>query len=202
MPGRLILASTSPYRRRLLARLGLPFAIEPPLVDERLLDDEPPARRAARLADAKAQAVCERHPDDWVLGSDQVAECEGAILDKPGDAAGCRAQLRRARGRSVRFHTAVALRRLQPAASDAHLDLTVVRFRELEEREIARYVALDEPFDCAGGFRCERLGIVLFESVAARDPTALEGLPLIWVATALRRAGLDALAAGLSPAQR
>lgn len=201
MAATLLLASTSPYRRRLLERLGLPFAVESPQVDERALPGEGPAERALRLARAKAAAVAARHPKSLVLGSDQVADCDGTVLDKPGDATQCRRQLRLSSGRAVRFHTAAVLVRADPATAHEHLDLTVVRFRQLADPQIARYVELEAPFDCAGGFRCEGLGVALFESVETRDPTALVGLPLIWVAAVLRAAGLDPLtAAAIDPA--
>jgi len=122
------------------------------------------------------------------------------MLDKPGDAAGCRAQLRAESGRAVRFHTAAVLMRADPAWAQEHLDLTTVRFRALSDAEIARYVKLDAPHDCAGSFRSEGLGAALFESVATHDPTALVGLPLIWVAEALRACGLDPLMAVPAPA--
>jgi septum formation protein len=191
---RLILASTSPYRAALLKRLRIPFAVEAPGVEETSPDGEPSGARALRLAAAKAAAVAARHADAWVIGSDQVATCAGRILDKPGDAATCRAQLQAQSGREVEFHTAVVLARARPRASLEHVDVTRVRFRRLEPADIARYVELDRPFDCAGGFRSEGLGIALFESVETRDPTALVGLPLIWLAGALREAGLDPLA--------
>jgi septum formation protein len=193
MAATLLLASTSPYRRRLLERLGLPFAVEAPQVDETPAADELPAARALRLARLKAAAVSARHPGSLVLGSDQVADCGGLVLDKPGDAAGCRAQLRASSGRAVQFHTAVVLLRAEPPVVRDFIDQTTVRFRSLAEDEIARYVERDAPFDCAGGFRSEGLGVTLFESVETRDPTALVGLPLIWVADALRAAGLDPL---------
>ena len=195
MPARLILASTSPYRASLLARLGLPFASESPGIAEDALADEAPAARALRLAQAKAEAIAVGHPEDWVLGSDQVADCEGRVLGKPGDAAGCREQLRASSGRSVVFHTAVVLRRLLPSLTLSHVDRTTVRFRELDAPAIEAYIQRDRPFDCAGGFRAEGLGVALFASVESSDPTALIGLPMIWVATALRQAGLDPLAA-------
>ncbi len=193
MQAPLILASTSRYRAAQLQCLGLPFAIEAPGVDESPMEGEPPGVRAQRLALAKASAVSRRHPEAWVIGSDQVAECAGRIHDKPGDPGRACAQLRASSGRVVRFHTAVALSRARPATSREHVDLTVVQFRALSDDEIARYVARDQPFDCAGGFRCEGLGVALFESVETCDPSALVGLPLIWVAQALREAGLDPL---------
>lgn len=178
----------------------MPFAVESPQVDERIRAGEKPASRALRLARAKAAAVAARHPEALVLGSDQVADCGGQVLDKPGDAPGCRAQLRASSGRAVRFHTAAVLMRGVPAEAHEHLDLTTVHFRALTDREIALYVELEAPFDCAGGFRCEGLGVALFESVQTRDPTALIGLPLIWVAGALAASGLDPLTGGNFPA--
>jgi septum formation protein len=189
----LILASTSRYRAELLARLGLPFEAVAPGVDESPADGESPNARAMRLATAKATAVATRFPGAWVIGSDQVAELDGEILDKPGDAARCRAQLARESGRTVEFHTAVTLMRREPRRAFGHSDRTVVRFRKLSGEQIAGYVERDRPFDCAGGFRSEGLGAALFESVATRDPTALIGLPLVWLAGALRSAGLDPL---------
>lgn len=164
-------------------------------MDEAAIAGEAPAARALRLAHAKALAVSARHPDAWVLGSDQVADCGGRIHDKPGDAERCREQLRASSGRAVEFHTAVVLRRHRPDASHEHVDRTVVRFRPLSDEEIARYVLRDRPFDCAGGFRCEGLGVALFDAVETSDPSALVGLPLIWVAKALRSVGIDPLAA-------
>jgi septum formation protein len=194
MVPRLYLASTSRYRALLLERLGLPFSIEAPGVDESHQDGEEPAARALRLARAKANAVLERHPGSWVIGSDQVAVAGRRLLDKPGDASGCREQLRASRGRSVHFHTAVVLLGADPGPAREHVDRTVVRFRKLTEREIARYVEIEKPFDCAGGFRSEGLGVALMKSIKSQDPTALVGLPLIWLAAALASAGLDPLA--------
>ena len=193
IPSQLYLASTSPYRKALLHRLGLPFGTEAPAVAEDVLRDEAPAARAIRLALAKARAVAGRHPQDWVLGSDQVADCDGRLLDKPGTAENCRRQLLACSGRAARFHTAAVLLRQDTATVYQHVDCTVVHFRKLAAAEVARYVELERPFDCAGGFRCEGLGVTLFDSVESRDPTALVGLPLIWLAGALRLAGLDAL---------
>jgi len=190
----LFLASTSRYRATLLERLGLPFAVEAPGVDEAECQDETPPARALRLAHAKAVAVSKRHPGAWVIGSDQVAVCGEHILDKPGDGERCREQLAAESGQAVVFHTAVVLLRAEPPSVAEHVDLTTVHFRTLTPLEIARYVELDRPFDCAGGFRSEGLGIALFESLQTRDPAALVGLPLIWLAGALRAAGLDPFA--------
>lgn len=191
----LILASTSAYRATLLKRLGLAFRVVAPGVTEALVAGEAPAVRASRLALAKASAIAATHPQAFVLGSDQVADRDGLILEKPGDEERCRGQLAACSGRVVTFFTAVALMRGQPAFLSQYVDRTIVRFRSLADAEIARYVQLDRPFDCAGGFRCEGLGITLFTGVDSSDPTALVGLPLIWVSSALRQVGLDPLAA-------
>ncbi|HEU5468053.1 MAG TPA: Maf family nucleotide pyrophosphatase [Steroidobacteraceae bacterium] len=194
MPPTLILASTSRYRAALLDRLRIPFTTVAPGVDESPLPGELPRSRAARLAAAKAAAVAARHPGSWVVGSDQVADLAGRVLGKPGDAAACRAQLAAESGQVVEFHTAVTLLRSDPGAAYRHVDRTAVRFRILTAAEIARYVEIDRPYDCAGGFRSEGLGAFLFESLETADPAALVGLPLIWLAGALRAAGLDPLA--------
>ena len=194
MAPRLLLASTSRYRALLLERLGLPFGVQAPEVDESSLPREKPAARALRLALAKAQAVGALHPEACIIGSDQVAVLGRRILDKPGDAARNREQLQASSGKRVAFHTAVAVVGPGADAAQSHVDLTKVNFRMLTEREISRYVEIERPFDCAGGFRSEGLGVALFESIETRDPTALVGLPLVWLAGALRAAGLDALA--------
>ena len=185
----LILASTSPYRRTLLERLGLPFTAVAPEVPEDPLAGELPPDRALRLSIAKAQAVAARYPHSVIIGSDQVASDGHKVLGKPGDASRCRAQLLGASGSSVRFHTGCALIGLDASIRLVHLDTTTVFFRALGEQEIDRYVEREQPFDCAGGFRAEGLGISLFESIESIDPTALIGLPLIWLAGGLRRAG-------------
>jgi len=190
----LVLASSSRYRADLLGRLGLSFETVAPGVDESPRDGESPRGQALRLAKAKAEAVALRYPGSWVIGSDQVADLGGRILGKPGDAARCRAQLGAESGNVVEFHTAAVLMRHESRSAFEHVDRTAVRFRRLTAAEIARYVELDRPFDCAGGFRSEGLGAALFESMETRDPAALVGLPLIWLAGALRAAGLDPLA--------
>ncbi|MBS0375092.1 MAG: septum formation protein Maf [Proteobacteria bacterium] len=191
-PPALILASTSRYRRELLGRLGLDFEVEAPGVDEAALPGEAPAALAARLALAKAAAVAARHPGAVVIGSDQVAECAGRALGKPGTPAQAVRQLTDASGQVVIFHTAVAVAR-PGAAPETHTDRTRVRFRTLPRAEIERYVERDAPLDCAGSFRSEGLGVALFEAIETVDPTALVGLPLIWLAGALGRAGLSVL---------
>jgi septum formation protein len=185
----LILASRSPYRRELLARLALPFEIVAPGVSEAHVAGESPADRALRLALQKAQAVAQHHPEAVVIGSDQVAACGQEVLDKPGDAARCRAQLTTLSGKSARFYTGCVVLGLDTGVQQAHVDTTTVVFRPLSADEIERYVANEQPFDCAGGFKAEASGIALFECIESQDPTALIGLPLIWLAGALRAAG-------------
>lgn len=184
---RLILASTSPYRRELLARLRLPFETVRPEVDETPLPDEAPPQIAHRLAAAKAAAVARLEPDAWVIGSDQVAELDGRPLGKPGGRDAAIAQLSAMSGRSVRFLTGLSLRHGDTALHA--LDVTRVRFRVLQAGEIARYVDAEQPFDCAGSFKSEGLGIALFDAIESQDPTALIGLPLIATAGLLRQAG-------------
>jgi septum formation protein len=184
----LILASTSPYRRELLARLGVAFSVRAPEVSEAPVPGESPVDRALRLALAKAQAVAGREAGAVVIGSDQVAASGDLVLGKPGDAAGARAQLASLSGRTARYYTACAV--LGPDGVHlAHIDTTTVIFRHLGAAEIARYVEVERPLDCAGSFKVEALGISLCEGVESHDPTALIGLPLIWLAGALRQAG-------------
>ena len=185
---RLILASTSPYRRELLQRLRLPFKTARPQADETPLPGESPAALAARLAQLKAHVVAADEPTAWVIGSDQVAELDGDPLGKPGHRQAAIAQLGAMSGREVHFHTVVALAQHDQAVQAA-LDVTTVRFRPLSPAEIERYVDAEQPFDCAGSFKAEALGITLFESIHSTDPTALVGLPLIATARLLRQAG-------------
>lgn len=187
---RLVLASTSPYRRELLARLRLPFDVARPGTDETPLPGEAPAALAQRLATAKAAAVAATEPDAWVLGSDQVAELDGAPLGKPGSRARALSQLQSMSGRAIAFRTGVCLAHADGRSSTV-LDTTTVRFRELTDDEIARYVDAEQPFDSAGSFKSEGLGIALFEAIESQDPTALIGLPLIATAQLLRDAGFQ-----------
>jgi septum formation protein len=189
----LLLASTSPYRRQLLTRLGLPFEVAAPDVDETPRAGEAPVELAQRLAASKALAVARRYPDAWVIGSDQLAVRDAEILGKPGSAARCLAQLAAASGRRVTFLTAVCLLRHRDDCRHATVDSTVVQFRVNDPERIRRYVEREQPFDCAGGFKCEGLGISLFERIESTDPTALIGLPLIWLASTLAQVGLDPL---------
>lgn len=189
----LLLASTSPHRRMLLQRLGLPFSAVSPEVGEGLRPDEAPAARAMRLAMEKARAVAGREPGAIVVGSDQVASLEDEgrvqILRKPGTRDRTLDQLALLSSRTADFHTAVAVA-MPDGRVLAHGDLTRVRFRQLTAREIAAYVDREPSFDCAGGFKCEGLGVTLFESVSTGDPTALVGLPLIGLCRLLREAGV------------
>ena len=186
----LILASTSPYRRALLQRLGLPFECLAPDADETRLPGEPAAEMAARLARVKAKVVAARHPQSIVIGSDQVALRGTDILGKPGSVERCREQLRASSGQEVVFLTAVYVIDGPAGRAESHVDRTVVKFRDLSDAEIDRYIERDQPLDCAGGFKAESLGIALFDRIESSDPTALTGLPLIWVSAALRRAGI------------
>ena len=186
----LILASTSIYRRELLARLHLPFEVSAPEVDETPLAGESPAATAARLALAKALAVAQRFPQAIVIGSDQVADLNGQALGKPGSRAGAIEQLRRMSGRDVVFHTAVAVVHQQAAFRAQDLAPVQVRFRVLDDATIADYLALEQPYDCAGSAKAEGLGIALLEAIHSDDPTALIGLPLIRTSRMLRAAGL------------
>jgi septum formation protein len=185
----LVLASTSPYRRDLLARLRIPFEVARPDVDETPTPGETPANLAERLANAKAEAVARRTPQAWIIGSDQVAELDGHILGKPGNFERAADQLAAASGRTVVFHTACCVLRAGERRVLRFADHTEVRFRRLTAPEIERYLHAEQPYDCAGSFKCEGLGISLFDAVHTRDPTALIGLPLIDLAKALRQAG-------------
>ena len=189
----LVLASTSRYRRALLERLGLPFDVRSPGVDETALPGEAPAATASRLAEAKARAVAAHYASALVIGSDQVADAGGVAVGKPGDHAGALAQLRALSGRSVVFHTAVAL--VDAASRRCQLRLVDVAttFRALTPAAIEDYLRREKPYDCAGSIRSERLGIALVESIASDDPTALIGLPLIAVIDLLQAEGVTVL---------
>lgn len=186
----LVLASTSRYRRELLARLNIPFEVLRPEVDETPLFNEAPLAQAKRLAEAKAVWVGERlRREAWVIGSDQVAELDGQALGKPGSFERAADQLAACSARRVQFHTAVTLYRRGDRETIRFCDLTVVQFRPLSNGEIERYLHAEQPYDCAGSFRAEGLGIALFEAIKASDPTGLIGLPLIELSRALRRVG-------------
>lgn len=193
----LLLASTSRYRRELLARLGLPFACEAPAVDETAMPGEAPEALAHRLARAKAESSV--RPDRVVIGADQVPSLDGAPLRKPGSHPAALSQLIACQGKTVSFYTAVTLLDGRTGERAETVDRTDVEFATLPRAELDRYLAIEQPYDCAGGFKAEGLGILLFERIVSQDPTALLGLPLIWVARTLVRVGLNPLAATLAP---
>jgi len=188
---KLVLASTSQYRRELLERFGQRFTVAAPDTDESPLPGETPVDLVNRLARAKAEAVARRHPHSIVIGSDQLSVFGREIVGKPGNPERCMAQLRSFSGQRLTFHTAVHVIQSGTGANEGHLDITTVHFRKLSDAEIERYVARERPVNCAGGFKAEGLGISLFERIESQDPTALIGLPLIWLSAALRRAGLQ-----------
>lgn len=189
----LILGSSSPYRRELLERLRVPFEVVSPEVDESIRPGETPSALALRLALEKAQAVAQRFAQAIVIGSDQVADLDGAPLGKPGDHDRAVAQLRRMRGRTVVFHTAVAV--VCQATQFVQTDLAPVRvrFRDVTDSEIENYLRLETPYDCTGSARSEGLGIALLDAIDSDDPSALVGLPLIRTCRMLRAAGLQLL---------
>ncbi|MBS0465710.1 MAG: septum formation inhibitor Maf [Proteobacteria bacterium] len=186
----LVLGSTSRYRRELLARLGLPFDIAAPAVDETPLPHEAPRALALRLALAKARAVAALHPGAIVIGSDQVADLDGQPLGKPGNHERATAQLQRMSGHTVIFQTAVAVVCLATGFEQVDLAPVRVRFRALGDTEIERYLRAEQPYDCAGSAKSEGLGISLLDAIDSDDPTALIGLPLIRTCRMLRAAGL------------
>jgi len=188
---RLVLGSTSRYRAELLRRLVPQFEQRAPGTDETLSTDEAPADGALRLAVAKAEGAAHGLSGGaLVIGSDQIAELDGRALGKPGSIEAARDQLADCAGREVRFHTGLCLLDTRDGRRRTHLDTTRVQFRPLAATEIARYVEREMPLDCAGSFKCEGLGISLFERIDSSDPTALVGLPLIALARLLREAGL------------
>ena len=186
----LVLGSTSRYRRELLQRLGLPFTVAAPDVDETPLQSEAPRALALRLALAKAHAVAAQHPEAVVIGSDQVADLAGHALGKPGTHERATEQLRLMSGHSVIFQTAVAVVCHATGFEQAQLAAVDVRFRALADEEIERYLRAEQPYDCAGSAKSEGLGISLLDAIHSDDPTALIGLPLIRTCQLLRAAGL------------
>ncbi len=186
----LILASGSPYRRELLARLRLPFTCAAPEIDESRHPDEDAETLVRRLAEAKARALAERYPEHLIIGSDQVAVNGSEILGKPHDLERATRQLLAASGASVRFLTGLAL--LNSATGHCQVDCVpfTVHFRELDEARIRRYLEAEQPFDCAGSFKCEGLGISLFRATEGPDATSLIGLPLIRLVDMLIKEGI------------
>jgi septum formation protein len=189
----LVLASTSAYRRELLARLRLPFEVHSPHVDETPVPGENAIALACRLALAKAHAVASGHPGAVVIGSDQVADLGGALLGKPGDHAKAVQQLRQMRGQTVLFQTAVAVVCPESGFEKCALATVTVRFRDLSDLDIENYLRAEMPYDCAGSAKSEGLGIALLESIDSDDPTALVGLPLIRTCRMIRAAGIEVL---------
>ena len=191
-PLRLILASSSTYRKELLQRLRLPFEVAVPDLDESPLAGESPSATALRLAQAKAQAVLDRYPGSLVIGSDQVATLDGAQIGKPGNHANALLQLQTMRGRQTVFHTALCLLdgRHSPAVAQVEDIQTLVTVRDLPDAELDAYLRIEQPYDCAGSAKNEGLGIALLERIDSTDPTALTGLPLIALTGMLRRAGV------------
>jgi septum formation protein len=189
----IILASTSPYRRRLLERLQLSIRCMAPEIAENSISGESPAAMAQRLALLKAQAIAQQYPSAIVIGSDQVAEIDGAILGKPGSFDRAQEQLRSSSGRVVQFYTAVALVGLDRGVERLHVEPFKVRFRMLNNIQIANYLRREQPYDCAGSFKIEGLGIALFEALTGNDPTSLEGLPLLKLTELFTEVGVDIL---------
>jgi len=190
-PRRLVLASTSRYRKELLDRLGLPFEVASPNVDERALASESPEQTALRLAALKAQAVRQAHRDALIIGSDQVATSGGRPLGKPGDHASAVRQLRALSGKSADFHTALALLDAATGKVQTQVVPCRVHFRKLDDERIERYLQKEKPYDCAGSAKVEGLGITLIARIDTEDPTSLIGLPLIALTEMLERAGVQ-----------
>ena len=191
----LVLASSSPYRRLLLQRLQLPFVCASPDIDETPLANEQVQDMTLRLANAKARALTARYPDALIIGSDQACVLDGetGIIGKPGNFERARQQLRACSGRSVNFHTALVLLNSHTGQAHSTQDVFTVKFRQLSDAEIDRYLQLEQPYDCAGSFKAEGLGIALFDGMAGNDFHSLIGLPLISLCQLLRQNGLDPL---------
>jgi len=187
----LVLASTSPYRQELLSRLKMPFSVTSPEVDETPLPAETPEQTAYRLAIAKAQAVAAHHPDALIIGSDQVATLDGMQIGKPHTHENATRQLRMMRGKTVTFHTALCLYNSQSGNTQAQIVPFMVRFRDLSDDEIERYLAKEQPYNCAGSAKSEGLGIALIEKMTGDDPNALVGLPLIALVEMLKNEGVS-----------
>jgi MAF protein len=187
----LVLASTSSHRRLLLERLGLPFTAVAPGVDETRSFREPVETLVKRLSQAKAEAVAAKHPGALIIGSDQAAERDGEILGKPGDHATALTQLKAASGKYMKFHTGLCVIDTRDGRVQEYTDVTRVAFRRLSDGEIERYLQAEKPYDCAGSFKSEGLGISLFEGIESNDPSALIGLPLIALCRFLRAAGIE-----------
>lgn len=197
----LVLASTSPFRRALLQRLGLPFEIQAPACDETALPGESAQDLVVRLAENKARAVSEAFPRHLIIGSDQVAVLDGEILGKPGDHARATAQLTAASGRTVQFLTGLCLFNSEVDRVQCCCEPFEVAFRPLSAAQIEAYLRVEQPYNCAGSFKSEGLGIALFERLRGDDPNALIGLPLIRLVALLAEEGVDVLLAAAEAAQ-
>jgi septum formation protein len=194
-PARLILGSSSVYRKELLSRLGLPFEVMSPDIDETALPGESPAATALRLAQQKAEAIAAKAPSSLIIGSDQVATLDGEQIGKPGNHANALQQLQKMRGREVIFHTALCLYDGRSGMASPQIQLeniqTFVTFRDLPDAELDAYLRIEQPYDCAGSAKNEGLGIAILEKITSSDPTALTGLPLIALTGMLRRANIS-----------
>ncbi len=196
---RLILASSSPFRRELLARLGIDFECRSPEIDESPLPTETASAYVCRLAAAKARAIAVAEPSALVIGSDQCALLDDALLGKPGNHARALEQLSRAQGKTVVFHTGLCLLGIDAGFERVEDVRFEVDFRTLDATQLDAYLRLEQPYDCAGSFKAEGLGIALFERLRGDDPTALIGLPLIRLVAMLEAAGVEILRAGAQP---
>jgi MAF protein len=188
---KLLLASSSPYRRQLLDKLGLDYQWRAPDIDETALPDEPPQDLVIRLATRKAKALASDFPDHLIIGSDQVAVLNGKILGKPGNIGKARKQLMAASGNSVTFLTGLCLFNSRTFHTQQSCEEYSVTFRELSEQQIEKYLQKDQPFNCAGSFKAEGLGISLFKKLQGDDPNTLIGLPLIALIDMLNEEGID-----------
>ncbi len=190
---KLLLASSSRYRQQLLQKLGLAFSCHSPDIDETPTPEETPKQLVERLAIAKAQALAAQYPEHLIIGSDQVASIDGKILGKPGNFARAYQQLAQCRSNTVHFYTGLCL--LNPAQQRQHSSVETyrVQFRALSDAQIRHYLEREQPYDCAGSFKCEGLGISLFESLSGQDPNTLVGLPLIALIGMLNKEGIDPL---------
>ncbi len=187
----LVLGSTSPFRRELLGKLGVPFTIDSPVIDESSLAGESPEALVARLAEAKARAVGGKHANALIIGSDQVACVDGNIIGKPGNRENAIRQLGNASGKSVCFYTGLSLFNSASGRAQTRVEPYTVHFRQLSNEQIARYVDHEHPFNCAGSFKSEGYGITLFSQLEGRDPNTLIGLPLIALVEMLGNEGID-----------
>ena len=186
-----VLASTSPFRRALLEKLGIEFAVDSPDIDESVQEAEKPVELVKRLAESKAKAVAETHPNALIIGSDQVAVCRGEILGKPGNRGNAIRQLSNASGQAVTFYTGLSLYNSAKQSAQTECDTFAVHFRDLSQTQIERYLDAEEPYNCAGSFKSEALGISLFEKLEGDDPNSLIGLPLIRLIRMFQQEGIQ-----------